>query len=194
MDVSEIIEQKVKNKNSLGNHTFVRNEWSVMEWTKQWSVKAWASRPEKSLWVKKVPRVSHQGVLWAQEPWLLSGMAWERWGQRNLGTPARLDLGYWVGASKHRTPHFYRFLIQVPQTTEVPVAAICRKAGKERRGAGRQCSDFQFKPLFFVQSVILEARMKGRNKGAADSGVWPSVFPHALHVLITYCIPLISNP
>lgn len=31
IDVSEIIEQKVKNKNSLGNHTFVRNEWSVME-------------------------------------------------------------------------------------------------------------------------------------------------------------------
>ena len=51
----------------------------------------------KNDWEKEVPCVSHQGVLWAQEPWLLLGMDWE-W----LGEEESEDCGsgvcYWVGA------------------------------------------------------------------------------------------------
>lgn len=53
----------------------------MLEWTKPGGV----SLKDKNHWEKKVPHVSHQGVLWAQEPRLLLGMGPEqnRWGKRS---------------------------------------------------------------------------------------------------------------
>lgn len=150
---------------------------------------------EKSL-RKKVPHISHQGVLWAQEPWLLLGMAWEWWGKRNPRTPG-LHVGYWVSAS---LLHIIStdFFIQAPQTMELPVVAICCEAGRQRRGSGNQYSSLQFESLFFGHSVILEPKMKGRNTGVADSGSG-SQYYHMLDIYwspTTYqsLIHLTSNP
>lgn len=113
----------------------------------------------ENLWVKKVPHVSHQGVLWAQEPWLL-GMAWEP----QLGLTLATE---WVLAQDTS------FLpISYPDAPDNGNASSCDLLESTERGGapGVSIAIFQFKPLFFAQNVILEAKMKDRNKGVAASG------------------------
>lgn len=124
-NVSEIIEQEMKKKKKATQRSppNICEKWVVHDGMN----KAWGSFTEKKHWVKEVPHVSHQGALWAQEPWLLLGMAWE-W----MGEKEREDRAGVFATERLPTPRIFSLLYPCTPPRQwncrwLPFAAKLRK-------------------------------------------------------------------
>lgn len=155
-------------------------------------------RGERNCWEKKVPHVSHQGVLWAQKPWLPVGMAWKRvWGRKPLPKLRCLLPSGCSLSTLHLCQLLYPYTLrQWNWQWWLLDAKLC----KWRRHSRSQSSYFQSEHQLCGQSGMLKPKMKGGNR---HHWFWvlKSALPEASHLyfaimyqtLYTHCFYYIKQ-
>lgn len=148
-------------------------------------VNAWGSPTEKNLWAKKFSPVSHQGVLWAQEPWLLLGMAWE-WRAKGIWGPrgSMLATEWELALNTSFLPISLSRRSRQWNCQGLPFTA---KLGERGGAVGVSIALHSLSPCSWVQDDLgtKDERQKHR---CCWLGVWQSMPPHAWHLLITYYV------
>ena len=189
--------EKKKNKTRGwgGQTTLVRNEWPLMECTKQWPVKAYGSFQEWRLRMIEKRKFLVLAIRGYCGPRNL-GCSWEwaenDWGKRNPRIVAQ-------GFATEWEPFLPVTLSMKPKTVDLPMNAIWMPFAAKLKGRGSRSpqSYFQSECQFCGQNMILEPKREGRNRHS-DSGCCsqhyqmhciyssPTLYPSLIHI--------ISNP